>query len=139
MRGFLFTLTKLWSWIWRNFEVWRCEHEAQFQFYISEQCKKTVAVGVVCVWWWFFFKLTSTRDAVLPQVVIPVKSSGNTWRDFLTECVQPRYQLTFLLAAQVLLLWKSFDIDLLEIVNVVACLCKSWPFIVAWNLLETGY
>ena len=82
----------------------------------------------VCFCFCFFFKVTLSEDTMLLQVVIPVKSSGNTWRDFLAECVQPVYQLFFLLAAQLLLLWKCFDVDLLEIVDVVDCLCKSWPF-----------
>lgn len=73
--------------------------------------------------------MTLTGDATLFQVVIPVKSSGNTWRDFLTECIQPMYQLFLILAPQLLLLWKCIGVDLfLETVNVVACLCKSWPF-----------
>lgn len=38
---------------------------------------------------------------------------------------QPLYQLLFLLAAQLLLLCKCFDVDLLEIANAVAFLCKS--------------
>lgn len=55
--------------------------------------------------------MTLTGDGILFQVVIPVKSSGNTWRDFLTECVQPMYQLFLILAPQ-LLLWKCIGVDL---------------------------
>lgn len=56
------------------------------------------------------------------------KSSGHAWRDFVTVCSANVSAAFFLLAAQLLLLWKCFDVDLLEIVTVVACLCTSWPF-----------
>lgn len=117
---------------WQNFEVefeenLRFEHEAQFQFCMSEQCKKPIAAVhcVVCVCYFILFYFISDFD----------------WRCYtFTECIQPMYQLFLILAPQLLLLWKCIGVDLfLETVNVVACLCKSWPFSVTWSLLEIGY
>lgn len=80
MHGFLLALTKLWSWIWRNFEVWAWGS-------ISVLCacvvqKNLLLLGFVawcgfcrCVWL-LFFEVTLEIDTMLLQVILPGNLRG---------------------------------------------------------------